>query len=159
MPSHLTESDIQAMIDKRASSPHLLSCGSCRQLYHQYLELFGYLSEEPPVTLSADFAKRTAALAFPKPAPLWPKVFQSVFILAACATVLGLLQAFVGMVVFHQGLNIVAALFHSTWIVTLSTFKTVHDGLGKGFGMVLQAGLVLVILSLLDRLWSRLRSG
>jgi hypothetical protein len=159
MPSHLTESEIQALIVGGISSPHVSSCEACRILYHQYRDLFNRLDDEPPCTLSPDFPKRTVARAFPKPAPVWPKVIQSVFILAACATVLGLLQAFVGMVVFRQGLNIVATLLHSTWIVTLSTFKMVHDGLGKGFGMVLQAGLVLFTLGFLDRMWRRVRSG
>jgi predicted anti-sigma-YlaC factor YlaD len=159
MPSHLTEAEIQAMLDAGTASPHLSSCESCRNVFNQYRALYGNLSRQPDRYLPADFAKKTADRVFPQPASVWPKVFVSVFILAGIAAVLAVLQFFIGMLVFRQGFAIFASLFRSTWDLTVASLKTVQSGLGKGFGMIVQAGLTLYILNLLDRTFRRVRQG
>jgi hypothetical protein len=159
MSHHLTEAEIQTLIDEGTTSPHLLSCESCRTVFHQYRSLYGRLTDEPEWTLPADFARKVTARAFPKPVSIWPKAIKSVLILAGCAAALELIQNFIGLFFFRQGLVIVTSLFHSTWTVGLSALKMVQSGFGKGSGMILQAGFVLLTLSALDRMWRRVRQG
>ena len=157
MPYHLTETEIQALIDEGKTSPHLSSCESCRAIYQQYRSLYGQLSKPPDWTLPDDFAKHVALRAFPKRVSVWPSMVKSILILAGCAAALLLVQNFIGVVFSRRGSIFATTLLHSTWDVILSALKMPQSVFGKGSGMVFQAGFILLMLSVLDRLWRRSR--
>ncbi|MDF1545939.1 MAG: hypothetical protein P1R58_12670 [bacterium] len=172
MNDHLSDEQIQLYLDSAEelqadeTGQHLESCQSCRRTYLQYQLLAGEVSRPIPTKLSGDFAAKVTKAAFaPKTGPV-AEPDQSrlaAWILPVAASIGSIMiwAYFAGWDQFWA--TALSGFLHGYTAVTepLSSLRESFGFLGDSTGLILAAGMLLLLFGSMDkiiRVLSRMRT-
>jgi len=159
---HLTDEIIQEYLDggvphlEAAIRSHLQSCGRCRRRLAQYEQLYVALDEEVDFQLSENFAENLLS-RIPEPSldtrfGKWLTVFLWIFGLGLG---IGTTIYYLGFEKILNGTMLLVNPFIAIYKLLLTAFQNFSAALNLNLFFVVSAGLVILIIFFIDRLFLR----
>ncbi|MFQ5649676.1 MAG: hypothetical protein ACE5IY_07020 [bacterium] len=153
---HMSDQEIQELLDKRSSKDHSASAASQKMTeethrqWQQYRALYDLLSQEPDMHLSPGFSRAVMARLAGE-ARTTSAVQLGQILLAIAGLVMGL-----GIAGYLMGMNTLASTLASGSKV-LDSLSTYVSGLKLDFELLSAGIAMLVLMSVLDRLFAQSR--